>query len=238
MKLFCIPFAGGMASAYNEWKTLISEEITIIPIELKGRGKRFVEKMYESFDEIVEDVYQCIRHNVATYEEYGVFGHSMGAVIAYELFYYIEQKGMKKPSLLCLSGIGMMKDKPKIMSQKQDDDFLDSISQLGGMPKEIIENDTLRQLFVPIIKHDVYLLENRYIRNRTKLIDCDVFIFNSYDERLEDDSIELIANYIQKGKYQIYNFKGNHFFAFEEDNIKKIIDIIGVGIKNEKNRNA
>lgn len=236
MKLFCIPFAGGMASAYNEWKILISEEITIIPIELQGRGKRFGEKMYESFEEIVEDVYKCIRDNVTTDEEYGIFGHSMGAVIAYDLFYYIEQIGMKKPCLLCLSGIGMMKEKPQRMAQKQDDDFIDSIFQLGGIPKEIIENDILKQLFIPIVKNDVYLLENRCIKNRIKLIDCDVLIFNSYEERIRDDGNELIDSYIQKGKYQIYNFKGNHFFAFEEDNIKRIIDIIGVNIKNEKRR--
>lgn len=81
--LFCFPFAGGGASAYNSWVQKMKDKVTVCPIQLPGREERIMEKPYNNMtdmlDELEETIWKCIRG------PYAFWGHSMGGKIAYEL---------------------------------------------------------------------------------------------------------------------------------------------------------
>lgn len=85
MQLFCITYAGGSAKFIREFADLLPKEIECIAIEYTGRGERFKEAMYESFDEMVEDVEKQINMQVDTNTEMAVWGYSMGSLVAYEI---------------------------------------------------------------------------------------------------------------------------------------------------------
>lgn len=79
--LFCFPFAGGGASAYNSWVQKMKDKVTVCPIQLPGREERIMEKPYNNMtdmlDELEETIWKCIRG------PYAFWGHSMGGKIAY-----------------------------------------------------------------------------------------------------------------------------------------------------------
>ena len=81
--LFCFPFAGGGASAYNSWVQKMKDKVTVCPIQLPGREERIMEKPYNNMtdmlDELEETIWKYIRG------PYAFWGHSMGGKIAYEL---------------------------------------------------------------------------------------------------------------------------------------------------------
>ena len=84
MILFCLPYAGGSEVAYYKWKKYLHPSIELIPIELKGRGKRFNEIFYESLEEAVDDIFENIKDKIIN-NDYAIYGHSMGSLLSYEL---------------------------------------------------------------------------------------------------------------------------------------------------------
>lgn len=92
--LFCFPFAGGGASAYNSWIQKMQGKITVCPIQLPGREERIMEKPYSNMvdmlDELEESIWESIKGS------YAFWGHSMGGKIAYELERRMEKRGKQR----------------------------------------------------------------------------------------------------------------------------------------------
>ena len=96
IKLFCFPYAGGSAAVYNRWKEYLNPEIELRPVELSGRGERMDEPLYTNMEDLIEDVFQLLEGEFEE-SEYALLGHSMGAMIIYELSRKIIDNNLKLP---------------------------------------------------------------------------------------------------------------------------------------------
>lgn len=143
--LFCFPFAGGGASAYNSWVQKMKDKVTVCPIQLPGREERIMEKPYNNMtdmlDELEETIWKCIRG------PYAFWGHSMGGKIAYELEKRLEKRG-KTAQCFLVSGSRI----PSIPERNPiyhlpDDEFKKALGRFEGTPKEILENQELLDFF-------------------------------------------------------------------------------------------
>ena len=85
------------------WRQHIDSRIELRPIELAGRGRRFLEPIYKDRTECVEDVYNQIKNEISQ-SPYMIFGHSLGSLIAYELVHRIKNSGLPAPRHLFFSG--------------------------------------------------------------------------------------------------------------------------------------
>ena len=138
IKLFCLPFAGGSATIYNNWSSILSDNIVLCPIELAGRGKRITEKCYENLEEAVNDIYNRIVNDIIDYD-YAIFGHSMGALLTYELTQKIMSMGLPAPLHVFFSGRyppGLPR-RSKPFSKMNPVEFEEAILALGGTPSRI-----------------------------------------------------------------------------------------------------
>ncbi|WP_329603986.1 thioesterase II family protein [Clostridium hydrogenum] len=110
------------------------------------------------------------------------------------------------------------------MYKLSDSDFIKEIIDLGGTPKEVIENKELLQLFLPILRSDFKILENYIYEERKVKIECDISILNG--EQDDNTFEEILAWKKHGGKgFKIYNFEGNHFFINSNvENITKLIN--------------
>lgn len=89
--LFCFPFAGGGASAYNSWVQKMKGKVTVCPIQLPGREERIMEKPYHNMTDMLDELEEIIWENIRG--PYAFWGHSMGGKIAYELEKRMEKRG-------------------------------------------------------------------------------------------------------------------------------------------------
>ncbi|WP_291584166.1 thioesterase II family protein [Clostridium sp. UBA6640] len=224
IKLFCIPYAGGSGLIFYKWKKYLNSYIQLEPIELKGRGRRFGEKFYETLEEAVNDIFEIIKVQIEN-EEYAIYGHSMGSLLAYELYYKINSENLRMPTHMLFSG----HEAPNIERQERnihllpDDEFIKEVIDLGGTPEDISNNKELLDLFIPILRSDFRILDNyKYKEGRNK-IHCDISIFNG---KQDDISLEAILKWKEHGdkSFNVYNFEGNHFFI--NDNVENITKII------------
>ena len=225
IKLFCIPYAGGCGSLYYKWKNNLDMYIQLEPIELKARGKRFNERFYETLEEAVEDIFEDIKSKIL-HDEYAIYGHSMGSLLAYELYYKINKENIRLPKHIFFSGYKApsIPRREKQIYLLPDEEFIKEVIDLGGTPQELVDNEELLQLFTPILRNDFKMLEKYIYKEKKDKIKCDVSIFNGKEDDITLEEILAWKYHTDKG-FKVYNFEGNHFFINNNiENITKIIN--------------
>ena len=224
MNLFTIPYAGGSANYYSRWKRMINKNIAIVPIEFTGRGKRTTEALYNNIYEAVDDIFKQIKKGI-TCSSYALFGHSMGALICFELAYLIQDRKLPMPNHIFISGrhAPRLKNDDKAIHLFEKNDFIKEIMAMGGTDKEIFEHAELANYFIPIIKNDLRIVYEYQFEQERIPLDCDFSIFTGKEESYSTEQIMGWSKYTT-GYCKFYKFDGGHFFINTET--EKIISII------------
>lgn len=113
MKIICLPYAGGSGLTYSKWKKYLEPRVELVTIEYSGRGRRYKEGLIDGFDANLDDVLNRIIPEIDN--EYVIFGHSMGAIYAFEVVSEIEKRGLLPPRLLIVSGAMAPYEQDKII---------------------------------------------------------------------------------------------------------------------------
>lgn len=224
-KLFCLPYAGGSSSIYSRWNKQIGDSIEVIPIEPSGRGKRYNQPLYDSVEEAVCDIYEIIRKETDGSPDYAIFGHSLGGIIAYELAYKIKAEGRPYPIHIFFSGVKApnLKTEENRLHDLPDDEFKQKVFELGGTPAEILENEELLELFLPILRADFRINENYRYTERKEKIDCGITVIYGKKEDMKLHEIVEWRNHTE-GQCSIYMLDGDHFFInTHTEDVLKII---------------
>ncbi len=211
MKIIAFPYAGGNKYSYNFLKPYLEKNIRFEVFEYAGRGNRISEKPLDSIDAIVDDLWPHILKVIKTEEPYAFYGHSMGALVGYLLCHRIQEKKLKEPQRLIISG----RKAPRVARDKKiwnypRDQFWKELIDLGGIPKEMQEEASLRDFFEPIIKADFKSVEQySYNENQQLNIPIDV-LYGDEEKENEND----FTDWMKETKKQVscHSFKGNHFF--------------------------
>lgn len=216
IKLICIPQAGGISSNYLKWKSYLDPAVELVPIELSGKGTRFCEPLYESIEEAVYDIVASIKQDI-TNCNYAIFGHSMGALLAFELLYALKKEGFSLPICCFFSG----RNPPHHLTYKHrhllnDEEFWCEIKSIGGTPDEVLKSPEARELFSPILRRDFKLVDTYKFNPDREKINCPFIIMYGFEDSLV--SIERIAEWgiYSKCKTNLHGIRGSHFFVFED----------------------
>lgn len=213
--LYCLPFAGGNAISYRDFQAHVASPIHITPLELPGRGKRIREPLLTNAQAIVEDVFHQIKNDIKG-KPYAIFGHSMGALLGYLLTKRILSAGLSAPLHLFFSGrrAPSVNDKRPKKHGLPKKEFINYIHELGGLPREILDNAELVDFFEPILRADFKAIET-YVYSPTSPFNISMTILHG----LEDDEVayaELQPWQLEtRQSISIKPFPGGHFFIFD-----------------------
>ena len=224
MKLFIIPFAGGMSSTYLSWKDKL-KKCEVVPITLKGREERISEALYTSFDEAVADIKdKIIRHLDEEDDDFILFGHSMGAFLAYEVYYALKKEYIS-PEIIFISG-----RKPPVLGNDTKPVYRYKLNELkeemiskGGMDGKFFESDELVDLFVPIIRADYKILYDYKFKEHKMNINSKVVVLNGRDDTATKEEM-LQWNKLTEEEINYYEIPGRHFFLMESQ--EEVLNII------------
>ena len=213
LKIFCFPYAGGSANIYQTRnKSLQNANLEFELVELARSGRRIYDDLYDGVPAMVEDVYSKIVDQLE--EPYAFFGHSMGSMLAYELYQLLRQRGKTLPSHVFFSGraapIGNREGKKKF-SQMNDEEFKNEVIELGGTPKEFFSNPELMEIFLPVLRNDFRLSEESPVHTNPNPLACDISVFVGTDEGLtEKECTDWEMHTI--GTCNLHYIEGDHFF--------------------------
>ncbi|MGB0128373.1 MAG: alpha/beta fold hydrolase [Rhodocyclaceae bacterium] len=211
-RIFCFPYAGVGASIYRHWSPPFMEQVEVCAVQLPGREGRFREAPLTSVAEIV--TFLAAELQPFLDRPFAFFGHSMGAVIAYELAQKLGEIDAPLPAHLFLSGrrAPRMADTRQPLHVLSDEDFLAEIMRrYGGIPDEVLNEPELLDLLLPSLRADIKALETHSPAARQAL-DCPISVFGGEDDPLAlRDELEAWA-YETTGPFSLRLFPGGHFF--------------------------
>ncbi|MFI9123642.1 thioesterase II family protein [Streptomyces bikiniensis] len=158
--LICIPFAGGGASFYRTWKPLPDRTPHILPVQLPGREEMFIEEPFRDVSDAAEALAPQIADQVSS-GPVALFGHSLGAVIAFELARRLERNSEVRLTHLFVSGSpGPWSRRTQRATGLPEDRFLAQIQEFAGYRHDALSDPDLREILLPVLRADVEMHEN------------------------------------------------------------------------------
>ena len=211
LRLFAFAYAGGGASVFRSWHKTLPADIDLYALQLPGRESRFTEPRLTQFAEAIEAIVAALGPSLD--HPFAFFGHSLGALLAFETARHLRRIGAPLPAHLFLSGHSapQVHDPIEAYSKLSDAAFIQSIKKYGGMPDEILQNTELVELFLPTVRADFSLLETYHYVEEPAL-DCPISAFGGLSDA-ETSEFKLAAwNIHTTQSFQLNMFPGNHFY--------------------------
>lgn len=215
LRLYCFPYAGGGIPTFRQWIPNFPPDYELTIVQLPGRGSFLREKPVVEMDLLIPDLLRVLQPDLDC--PYAFFGHSLGALVSYEIAKVFLERGVRQPLHLFVSGRGapQVPDPNQPIYDLPDSQFVEKIRQFNGTPQEILANEELMQIFLPILRAD-FTLNETYTFRPGKLLTCPVTAFGGdRDGRVPAESLQAWKD-LTIGKFQSIVFPGDHFFLHSE----------------------
>jgi medium-chain acyl-[acyl-carrier-protein] hydrolase len=224
VRLFCFPYAGAGASAFRAWEDQFPEAIHLCRVQLPGRDERIREKPLAH----VSDLTGLLVRELEPYLDlpYAFFGHSMGALIAFELARSLRRKNCPVPSHLFLSArrAPHLPARTRPIHDLPVDEFKQELRFFAGTPEQVLENDELMQLLLPTLRADFSVCETHTYLPEVPLA-IPITAFGSLgDPEVFRDELEGWRSHTAS-TMTLTMFPGDHFFLHPMRS--QLIEIIG-----------
>lgn len=231
-RLFCLPFAGGGPSTYRLWPKSLPSDVEVVVVVLPGRDPRTRAASGASppgsMAPIVSAALVAIEELQATDPlPFAIFGHSMGALVAYELTVELERAASgstaaggraRAPAHLFVSGRRSPDEvhEGELIHDLPDDAFLDSMQRLyGGVPEAVRQEPELLALFLPGLRADVQVFET-YEPLTDRLVQCAVRVYGGADDRRPKPAALPGWQRLVGRDISVRTFPGDHFYLHDE----------------------
>lgn len=211
LTMICFPYAGGHAAIFKSWAAELGPLVDLYGIQLPGRGHGRTEPPAEHVPQLVADLGAALAPILN--QPFVLFGHSVGAVLAFEVARWLRRHRHLVPRHLFVSGRRAPQiarsDRPKW--NLSDDEFIQHLSELNGTPPEILENPELLRLVLPTLRAD-FKLSDTYAYSPGPPLTCPLTAFGGVDdeetvgERLDGWRVHTAA------RFSTQLFSGSHFF--------------------------
>ncbi|ROP31331.1 thioesterase II family protein [Couchioplanes caeruleus] len=213
-KLVCFPHAGGWASAYRTWPAGLPADVGVLAVRYPGREDRIGEPSPSSLEALADDVADALDEQAG--HRLVLFGHSMGASVAYEVAVRLHQRG-RPPVALCVSARLPPKalvDQPRF--DATDDEIIAAIVRQDESRTEVFADLELREFALPAIRADLELV-NDYRGGPRPALDCPVFGYaGESDAAVGREQMRGWAD-VTRGPFRLRVFPGGHFYLRTEE---------------------
>lgn len=168
--LICLPYAGSGASFFREWRPIAPNCIDVVAAQLPGREELFAEPPLTTVEDAADALMPQVLPQVRDADRVAAFGHSLGAVLAFEMARRLsEVRGVRLDHLFVSGSAGPFTYRQIRASELDDEEFLDQVHTLAGYRHPALEHPELRELLLPVLRADVEMHENYRPRFRTPL---------------------------------------------------------------------
>jgi len=214
-RLFCLPHAGGGASAFRGWADTFSDDVEVRPVQLPGRENRIAEPAFDRLEPLVQALADAVEPWLDL--PFALFGHSNGALIGFELARALRARLRPGPAHLFASGRrapDLPADRASIHPLPEPA-FLAELQTLGGISPALLEHRELLALLVPTLRADVAVHET-YAYREEPALECPITAYGGVaDPRASRVQLEGWARHTA-GPFVLRLFPGGHFYLQDD----------------------
>jgi surfactin synthase thioesterase subunit len=223
LRLYCFSHAGGSAADYRAWQALAGGQIEICAVELPGHGARRLEQPAASLAYVIAAVSLEIARQ--GHPAFSFFGHSLGALIAFEVTRHCMRHQLPLPQQLFVSGCTAPQRRraSRGLHCMSDDELIAELGAYNGTPPELLAHRELMEMVLPTLRADFALAENYAYAEGAPLTMPLTALAGREDEHVAADEVEAWA--LESGAgFQSAWFEGDHFYLNQQR--QGVIDLI------------
>ncbi|WP_093340195.1 thioesterase II family protein [Variovorax sp. PDC80] len=216
LSLLCLPCAGASATMYLRWRRLLPRWIEVVPLELPGRGSRLGEDFVEDFDALVSLL--CGEHEVALRGNFALFGHSMGALLAWGIAQRLRATGRPLPRALLVSGSAApsQRDPDRFVDMDDDEALIADMRKQGGTPEELFASPELLRMTLDTLAADYRVCEG-FVHRRAAPLPLPLHVFAGRDDDIQPWRVEAWSAETLDAGFSLDWFEGGHFFIRQHE---------------------
>ncbi len=215
-RLFCMPYAGGGAAPYRQWHRSLPDDVEVFVAQLPGHEGRFREPLLTSIHAMVDAVRPAVE--AASDLPFALFGHSMGALIAFELASALEHRGVRSPERLFVSA-RRPPDVPEPDAPVHglpEAQFLDALQRrYGAIPEAIRQERELLDLLLPVVRADIEAVET-YVPSAGARVRCPMDVYGGTEDRHPHPAQLQGWERVSDQSVRVRVFAGDHFFINQQ----------------------
>lgn len=227
IRLFCFPYAGGNATLYAPWARAMPSDVELVAIQPPGRATRFREPAFDRLEPLLEALLPNLVPLLQ--QPYVFFGHSMGALVAFELTRLLRQEGLPLPSHLVVSGrrAPHWTHTEAPMHDLPDAKFLERLKALNGTPEALLREPELMAMVLPTLRADFAVLEHWQHQEQAPLPVPITALGGTQDDRVPLESLNEWQQHTT-GSFNHALFEGDHFYLNTERGalINTLVDLL------------
>jgi medium-chain acyl-[acyl-carrier-protein] hydrolase len=211
LRVFCMPYAGGSADIYRRWQRWFPQQVDICLVHLPGRGQRVREEPFTRLMPLVKAIAAHIEGEIKV--PYALYGHSMGALISFELGRELRGKHRNSPAHIFVSGCRAPqwpKTEPPTFNLPHDQ-FIEELKRLNGTPREVLDDPKVMEVFLNILRADFEMVDT-YEHHPKGRLSCPITVYGGLQD--DDVSLESCRAWQEQtsASCKVQMFEGDHFF--------------------------
>lgn len=223
-RLFCFHFAGGGASVFRGWAEALPQEIDVLAAQLPGRESRFSETRYTRMGPLITELADQIEPFLHPKSVF--FGHSMGAMVAFELIRELRRRGHCSPLVFFPAGrrAPQIADEDPPMHNLPEEELVTKLlNEYRDTLPAVMQNPELRELMLPMLRADFELCET-YRYEQALPLDCPIIALGGADDPDPTEAQLLRWKEMTTGSFRHFQFPGDHFFIDKhKDQVLRLI---------------
>ena len=205
--------AGGNALVYRAWSTGLPADIEVCSIQIPRREGRSWEPLFTRLEPLLQALLQTLRPHLNM--PYAFFGHSLGALIGFELARALIREREPGPVHLFVSGhtAPQIPISCRALHRLDDAEFMQEIRRLNGTPTEILDDAELMALFLPALRADIAINET-YVYTPGTPLECPISAYGGWEDNMTSHA--GLADWREQtyGPFSLRMFPGDHFFLY------------------------
>jgi trans-AT polyketide synthase, acyltransferase and oxidoreductase domains len=212
VRLICFTSAGAGASSYGRWPEHLSADVDAWAVQLPGRETRRREQALTDLIAIADEVAARLVGLVDL--PLALFGHSMGALVAFEVARRLQAQDRRVLGLF-VSGRAAphLRHGPEGVDTLPDMEFLDAMDHAyGGVPALLREDDEFRELYLPPLRADATAVW-RYRHVEGPLLECPIRVFGGVDDGSATHASLAAWDAYTGSDTTVTMFPGDHFYV-------------------------
>ena len=209
-RLFCFPYAGGSASVFRQWSELLPSSVEVCGIQPPGRENRISEKPISDVHELVKRLLPSLAPWLD--KPFAFYGHSTGALVAFELVRELRRQQMPLPLHLVVSGARAPHiPEPSPLHHLPKEEFIRELRRFAGTPEAVLEHRELMEIYIPILRADL-TIEESYILKEEMPVTTPVTAFYGFEDAEAPKSVMVPWKQYTTGSFDLIGLQGGHFF--------------------------
>jgi len=217
MRMFCFPFAGGGAAVFRNWTAIAPAEIEVCPVQLPGRENRIGEPAFHNMSSLADAATTALRPLLDL--PFAFFGHSMGALLAFEIARRLRAIAYDGPAVIMASAARAPQvPRTSITYNLPVPQLLAELRRLEGTPTGVLDHPELVELVLPLIRADFQVVETYRYRHAPPL-NCPIVALGGLEDR--HVSAEQLEAWGAQTSTEFVRcmLPGGHFYIMESTNV-------------------